>query len=83
VSGEQTPAPAVFDECVGESKLEIERVRAGDSFCVRLSRGNCGVAMEANLHVAVLEDFILGSFFFALPISSARVVISHNELVSV
>jgi len=48
MAGEQTPAPAVFDECVGKLKLEVERFRVGDSFCVRLPRDNCGVAMDAH-----------------------------------
>ena len=38
MAGEQPPAPAVFDECVGKLKLEIEQFPAGDSFCVRLPR---------------------------------------------
>ena len=66
MAGEQTPAPAVFDEGVGKLKLEIERFRAGDSFCVRLPPGKCGVAMDAHVHVAILEDFVFRIVFLCL-----------------
>jgi hypothetical protein len=48
MASEQTPASAVFDESVRKLKLEIEQFPAGDSFCVRLPRYNCGVAMDAH-----------------------------------
>jgi len=38
MAGEQTPAAAVFHECIGKLKLEIEQFAAGDSFCVRVPR---------------------------------------------
>ena len=55
---EQTPVSAVFDECIGKLELEIERLASRDSFCVRLSDDDCGVAMNAHLHVVILEDFV-------------------------
>ena len=42
MAGDQRPTLAVFDECVGELKLCIERFPAGDSFCIRPA----GVAMD-------------------------------------
>jgi len=83
MAGEQTPAPTVFDEGVGKLKLETERFPAGNSFCVRLPRDNCGVAVDAHFHVVILENLHLGSLFFALPISSVRVVILPIESVGV
>ena len=66
MAGEQTPAPAVFHECIGKLKLEIERFPAGDSFCVRLTRDDRGVTMEAHFHVVILEDFVFGIVFPSL-----------------
>ena len=66
MAGEQTPAPAVFDEGVGKLKLEIERFPARDSFGVRLPRDNGGVAMDAHFHVVILEDFVFGIVFLCL-----------------
>ena len=63
MAGEQTPPPAVFGECAGESRLKIERCPAGDSFCVCLPRDNCGVAVDAHFHVAILNDFVFGIIF--------------------
>lgn len=58
MAGEQTPAAAVFHECIGKLKLEIEPFAAGDSFCVRLPRDDRGIAMDAHFHVVILEDFV-------------------------
>jgi hypothetical protein len=52
MAGEQTPAPAVFDECVGKLKLEIERLPAGDSFCVRFSSPNVSAKTAAIFVIA-------------------------------
>jgi hypothetical protein len=48
MTGEQAPAAAVFDECIGKLKLEIKRFATGESFCVRLPDHNCGVAKDAH-----------------------------------
>ncbi len=63
MAGEQTPAPAVFDQCIGKLKLGIERFPAEDSFCTRLPRDNCGVAMDTHFHIVILEDFVFGIVF--------------------
>jgi hypothetical protein len=83
MAGEQTPAAAVFHECIGKLKLEIEWFPARDSFCVRLPGDDRGVAMDAYFHVVILENLVFRIIILASAISSARVVILPIELVSV
>jgi len=83
MTGEQTPARPVFDEGVGKLKLQIERCPAGNSFCVRLPRGNCGIAMDAHFHVVILEDFVFGIVFLCLSNIVDQGVILPIELVRV
>jgi hypothetical protein len=49
---EQTPAAAVFHKCVGKLKLEIERLPAGDSFCVRFPFHNVSAKTAAIFVIA-------------------------------
>ena len=58
MAGKQAPAAAVFDERIRELEHRIERFAPGDSFCVRLASDDCGVAMDARVHIVILEDFI-------------------------
>ena len=83
MAGKQAPPSAVFHECIRELEQRIERFATGDSFCVRFASDDCGVAMNARLHVVILELSYFGSFFFAWAISSERVVTLPVELVNV
>ena len=66
MAGKQAPPSAVFHECIRELEQRIERFATGDSFCVRFASDDCGVAMNARLHVVILEDLVFRIVFLRL-----------------
>jgi hypothetical protein len=66
MAGKQTPTPAVFDECIRELKFRIERFSTGDSLCVCPAGNDCGVAMDAHLHIVIFEYFVFRIVFLRL-----------------
>ena len=83
MAGKQAPPSAVFHECIRELEQRIERFATGDSFCVRFASDDCGIAMNARLHLVILEDLVFRIVFFASAISSERVLTLPVELVKV
>src|SRR5439155_25931394 len=62
MAGQQTPASALLDKCVGELKFRIERLFTGGPLRVRLASDDCGVSVNAHFHVVVLEHFVFRIF---------------------
>ena len=76
MASEQAPVAAVFHECIGKLKLEIERFAAGDSFRVRLPGHNRGATVDAHFHVVILEDFV----FRIVVLCLGKVVSSRGDV---
>ena len=62
---------------------ESKGFATGDSFCVRFASDDCGVAMNARLHVVIREDLVFRIVFLRLGNIVGGVVTLPVELVNV